>query len=88
MIDKELFVVGVHDKKSGYKQIWHIDEYKKVKVTYDACLSGAKNQGLDPDSLFLFPFPPDDEVVEKFKLTHDFLKWLHDTTKPIIQNFK
>ena len=83
-INKELFVVGVCDIKSGYKRIHHLDEIKYAKVTYDALCKGAKSQGLDPNSIFIFPFPPDDEVVEKFKLTKSFLQWLNEEVKLIM----
>ena len=84
MLDKELFVCGVSDK-SGYRCLWHIGEYEQVRKTYDASISGAQSSGLNKDAIFLFPFPPDDEVVEKFKLTMEFLKWLKEESQVALQ---
>jgi len=85
MIDKELFVTGVWDRKSGYRQLWHIGEYKDVNHTYEASCRGANSSGLNKDYIFVMPYPPDDEVVEKFKLTREFLQWLNETAKPLIK---
>jgi len=81
MIDKELFVCGINDRKSAYKMLLHIGEYKDVNNTYEAMMRGGKASGQNTDALFLFPFPPDDEVVEKFKLDKAFLQWLNEESK-------
>ena len=88
MLDKELFVMGVDDPKTGYRRVHHLGEIKEVKMTYDAMLNTANKAGLNKNALFLLPFPPDDEVVEKCKLTKSFLQWLNEETKPLVNLIK
>jgi hypothetical protein len=82
---EELFVTGVYDKKSGYSIIWALDTPDICEKIYNAAYNSAKRTGLNEDYIFIMPFPPDDEVVEKLKLDQKFLKWLFEQSKLILK---
>jgi len=85
---EEIFVVGYFDDKNKFGEIFDLSKYKNARKVYNKLCKESIKYKINPLDVFIFPFPPDDEVVEKFKLTKNFLQWLNIETNQFIKHEK